>query len=260
MKPKKFRQAPSKKFKTKAFSQNERDKGTRLNKHLANAGICSRREADELIAMGMVQVNGKVVTEMGFRVQPNDEVRYDGQRILGQKPVYILLNKPKGFVATAQGGAIKKSVQELIQTAAPFKIPPIGDMGRPMMGLLFFTNDAKLRSKINESKRGVEMLYKLVLDRNLTPSDMDKLKQPQQVFGQTYQFDRLSFVDGGTKRELGLEVRHIQPSIVVKIFGQHNYKIQQLDRVVWAGLTKKDLTRGRWRHLNETEVNRLRML
>ena len=260
MKPKKFQPTKPKKFKTKTTLSSDDSKGTRLNKHLANAGICSRREADELIAMGMVQVNGKVVTEMGYRVQSKDEVRYDGQRILGQKPMYVLLNKPKGFVATSQGGKVKKSVQELIQTAAPFRIPPMGDMGRPMTGLLFFTNDSQLRTKINQSKKGVEMIYKVVLDRNITTADLNKLKGPQDIHGQTLQFHKLSFVTGGTKRELGIECSSIQPSAVVKIFGQLNYKVQQLDRVIWAGLTKKDLSRGRWRHLSETEVNRLRML
>ena len=127
----------------------------RVQKIIANAGICSRREADELIAMGMVSVNGKVVVEMGYKVQAKDEVRYDGQRILGQKPIYLLMNKPKGFVATSQGGGVKKSVQDLIQSAAPFKVPPMGDMGRPMTGLLFFTNDSKLRAKLNHSKKGI---------------------------------------------------------------------------------------------------------
>ena len=158
MRPKK----PTKNFtprsKDSVPSDSKKKEGTRLNKLLANAGICSRRDADDLIAMGMVQVNGKVIVEMGYKVQVKDEVRYDGRRILGQKPVYLLMNKPKGFVATAQGGAVKKSVQELIQTAAPFKVPPIGDMGRPMTGLLFFTNDSQLRAKINHSKQGVEML------------------------------------------------------------------------------------------------------
>jgi 23S rRNA pseudouridine2605 synthase len=128
-------------------SKGKQKETIRLNKFLSNAGICSRREADENIKMGLVHVNGKVVTEMGFQVAATDEVKFDGARIQKTAPVYILLNKPKGFVATAQGGIIKKSVQELIRTAAKTKIPPIGDMGRPMTGLLFFTNDEPLRKK-----------------------------------------------------------------------------------------------------------------
>lgn len=260
MKPRKNYKPFSEKSRSKKPSIPSENKGTRLNKHLSNAGICSRREADGLIAMGMVQVNGKVITEMGFKVQAKDDVRYDGQRISGQKPVYVLLNKPKGFVATSQGGGVKKSVQELIQTAAPFRIPPIGDMGRPMTGLLFFTNDDRLRSKINQSKKGIAMLYQVVLDRVISHKDLLKLKAPQEVFGQAVALEKIAYVQGGTKRELGIEGIGIHPSALVKIFSQHNYKVQQLDRVLWAGLTKKDLPRGRWRHLNEQEVNRLRML
>ena len=234
--------------------------GTRLNKLLANAGICSRREADELIAMGMVEVNGKVVVEMGYKVQAKDEVRYDGQRILGQKPIYLLMNKPKGFVATSQGGGVKKSVQDLIQSAAPFKVPPMGDMGRPMTGLLFFTNDSKLRAKLNHSKKGIEMVYQLVLDKSIKAEDFKKLQQPHTIFGETLSFSKLAHVQGGTKRELGIEAVNLSPGALRKIVEQHGYKVQQLDRVIWAGLTKKDLPRGRWRHLNMQEINNLQML
>lgn len=260
MRPKK----PFKKFtsrsETPAKKATAEASGTRLNKLLANAGICSRREADELIAMGMVSVNGKVVVEMGYKVQAKDEVRYDGQRILGQKPIYLLMNKPKGFVATSQGGGVKKSVQDLIQSAAPFKVPPMGDMGRPMTGLLFFTNDSKLRAKLNHSKKGIEMVYQLVLDKALEAEDFKKLQQPHAIFGETLCFSKLAYIQGGTKRELGIEAVNLSPSALRKIVEQHGYKVQQLDRVIWAGLTKKDLPRGRWRHLNAIEVNNLQML
>ena len=254
---------PNRKFTSKPQRKSPQEAkengGVRLNKLLANAGICSRREADELIATGMVQVNGKVVVEMGYKVKVKDDVRYDGQRILGQKPVYILLNKPKGFVATSQGGGVKKSVQELIQKAAPFNVPPMGDMGRPMTGLLFFTNDSKLRAKINHSKKGVEMVFKIVLDKALKAEDLSKLQQPQNIYGDTFQLTKVALVQGGTKREIGVEALNISPSALRKIIEKFGYKVQQLDRVIWAGLTKKDLTRGRWRHLNAQEINRLQM-
>ena len=260
MRPKK----PTKKFtlrsKDSLPSGSKKKVGTRLNKLLANAGICSRREADDLIAMGMVQVNGRVIVEMGYKVQVTDEVRFDGRRILGQKPVYLLMNKPKGFVATAQGGAVKKSVQELIQTAAPFKVPPMGDMGRLMTGLLFFTNDSQLRAKINHSKQGVEMLYQIVLDKPLTAADFKKLQGQHTLYGETHTLSKLAYVHGKTKRELGIEVINLSPSGIRKIIEQLGYKVQGLDRVIWGGLTKKDLSRGRWRHLSEQEVNRLKML
>ena len=142
-------------MKSKDPSSNSKhlDKGktTRLNKFLSNAGLCSRREADEFIKMGLVHVNGKIVTEMGYQVKSNDEVKYDGSRVQQSPPMYILLNKPKGFVATSQGGKINKSVQDLIRSGINTKVPPIGDMGRPMTGLLLFTNDESLRKKLNNS-------------------------------------------------------------------------------------------------------------
>ena len=137
----------------------------RLNKFLSNAGLCSRREADEHIATGLVHVNGKVMTEMGYQVKSNDEVKFDGSRIQKTPPVYLLLNKPKGFVATSQSGVTSKSVQELISSAVKTKVPPIGEMGRPMTGLLFFTNDEELRKKLNKSI-SIPMVYKVVLDKN----------------------------------------------------------------------------------------------
>ena len=140
-------------------------KGNRLNKFLSNAGICSRREADQFIIMGLVTVNGKLVTEMGFQVKRSDEVRYDGQIVKNSPPVYILLNKPKGFVATKQGGNIKKSVQDLIRTAHPEKVPPIGDMGRTITGLLFLTNDDILRKRLTQSQSKVKMIYKVTLEK-----------------------------------------------------------------------------------------------
>ena len=156
-------------------------KTIRLNKFLSNAGICSRREADEFIKMGLVQINGKTVTEMGYQVQSSDEVKYDGARIQQAPPVYLLLNKPKGFVATSQGGKINKSVQELIRNAVQFKVPPVGDMGRPMTGLLLFTNDEVLRKKLNNSS-SIPMIYQVVLDQNITKEMMEKLKTGQLVF------------------------------------------------------------------------------
>jgi len=234
--------------------------GVRLNKYISNAGICSRREADEFIKMGMVQVNGKVITQMGYKVQPKDEVRYDGQRLAPQKSVYLLLNKPKGFVATSQGGRIKRSVQELIQTAAPYAIPPLGDMGRPVTGLLFFTNDQELQKKISQSQKGLRMLYHAVLDKSFTTADAGKILREQEIFDRIVKLDQVSPIQGGKKNEIGVEVHNIPPSMLIKLFENNGFKIQMLDRVMLGGLTKKDLPRGRWRMLNDKEVNFLRML
>tara|TARA_X000000950_G_scaffold7186_1_gene7836 strand:- start:269 stop:1036 length:768 start_codon:yes stop_codon:yes gene_type:complete len=229
-------------------------KGIRLNKFLSNAGICSRREADQFIAMGLVTVNGKAVTEMGFQVQSDDQVRYDDQLVKGSPPVYILLNKPKGFVATKQGGNIKKSVQELIRTAHSEKVPPIGDMGRPVTGLLFLTNDEKLRKRLSQSQSKVEMIYHITLEKNISVADFEKLRKGISLQNKLYTVKKIDYVIGKSKREIGVEVEHITPAALNKLFEKIDHKVLLMDRVIYAGLTKKDLPRGRWRKLTEKEV------
>ena len=231
----------------------------RLNKFLSNAGICSRREADENIKMGLVQINGKVVTEMGFQVSPTDEVKFDGSRIQKTSPVYVLLNKPKGFVATAQGGVIKKSVQELIRTAAKTKIPPIGDMGRPMTGLLFFTNDEVLRKKLNQSP-SIPMVYQVILDKSVTTDMIKELKKGHVIFDKDTKINTISHLEGKSKNEVGIEVHSLSPAALVKLFDAVGLKVIQMDRVTFGGLTKKDLPRGNWRKLSIKEVGFLKML
>lgn len=240
-------------------SSTQKETQVRLNKFLANAGICSRREADENIKMGLVQVNGKIITEMGYRVSLTDEVKYDGARIQKTPSVYILLNKPKGFVATAQGGAIKKSVQELIRTAAKEKIPPIGDMGRPMTGLLLMTNDTDLRKKLNHSN-AIQMVYQVVLDQKVTQEQIKKLKEGQNIFNKTVRLSTVSFLEGIPKNEIGIEVYSLSPATLVKLFANVGLKVIQMDRVTIGGFTKKDLPRGTWRKLSTKEVGFLKML
>lgn len=240
-------------------SKGKQKETIRLNKFLSNAGICSRREADENIKMGLVHVNGKVVTEMGFQVAATDEVKFDGARIQKTAPVYILLNKPKGFVATAQGGIIKKSVQELIRTAAKTKIPPIGDMGRPMTGLLFFTNDEPLRKKLGQSS-SIPMVYQIILDKNVTAEMMKQLKKGQLIFDKEAKINNISHLDGKSKNEVGIEVHSLSPAALVKLFEAVGLKVIQMDRVTFGGMTKKDLPRGNWRKLSAKEVGFLKML
>lgn len=252
---------PKKAFpKGKPNTAREKTEGTvRLNKFLSNAGICSRREADENIKMGLVQINGKVVTEMGFQVSPTDEVKFDGSRIQKTAPVYVLLNKPKGFVATAQGGVIKKSVQELIRTAAKTKIPPIGDMGRPMTGLLFFTNDEVLRKKLNQSP-SIPMVYQVILDKSVTTDMIKELKKGHVIFDKDTKINTISHLEGKSKNEVGIEVHSLSPAALVKLFDAVGLKVIQMDRVTFGGLTKKDLPRGNWRKLSIKEVGFLKML
>ena len=247
-------------YKSKPVPQDTKSKETtRLNKFLSNAGICSRREADAHIAMGLVHVNGKIMTSMGYQVKPTDEVKYDGQRIQQTPPVFILLNKPKGFVATTQGGKMNKSVQELILSGVKTKVPALGDMGRPVTGLLLFTNDESIRKKWNNSK-AIYMLYHIVLDKNMTVTDMDRLKKGVLLRGKSYKVSAVSHAASGDKREIGVEVNAIPPGLMTKILAHLEYKVIQMDRVLLGGLTKKDLPRGNWRRLTTNEINFLKMM
>lgn len=234
--------------------------GIRLNKFLSNAGICSRREADRFIAMGLVKVNDKVVTEMGYRVLPADKVHYDDQRINGSPPVYLLLNKPKGFVATTQGGKIKKSVQELIRSTHSEKIPPIGDMGRTVTGLLLMTNDDKLRQKLANPMSRFPTLYQVILEQNAKIADLDALNKGIRIRDKVHKVKSAAYIRGGTKKEIGIEASNLSPGLLKKILQQRNLNVLSMDRVLLAGLTKKDLPRGRWRTLTEKEIQFLNMI
>ena len=248
--------SPKPHFKNSSDKQNET---VRLNKFLSNAGLCSRREADSHIEMGLVHVNGKIITEMGYQVKPTDEVKFDGSRVQQTPPVYLLLNKPKGFLATSQGGKIVKSVQDLIRSAVKTKVPPVGDMGRPMTGLLFFTNDEVLRKKLSNSK-SISMIYQVLLDKNVTSAMMKHLKEGQIVFEKKQKFNAINHMDGKSKKEVGIEVHSLSPAIIVKLFAAVGCKVVLLDRVTYAGLTKKELPRGNWRRLNTKEIGFLKML
>jgi 23S rRNA pseudouridine2605 synthase len=241
------------------ISTSKMEKTIRLNKFLSNAGLCSRREADTFIKMGLVQINGKTITEMGYQIQPTDEVKYDGARVQQSPPVYLLLNKPKGFVATSQGGKINKSVQELIRSGVSSKVPPVGDMGRPMTGLLLFTNDENIRKKLNNSKK-IPMVYQVLLDQAVTKEMMDKLKSGQRVFEEIQKVDAISHISGKTRNEVGVEVHSLSPAVMVKLFAAVGAKVIQMDRVVYGGLTKKDLARGTWRKLSAKEIGFLKMM
>lgn len=240
-------------------SKSNPQEGVRLNKFLSNAGVCSRREADVLIEMGMVQVNGKVVTEMGFRVNPKDEVRYDGQRLSGQAKVYILMNKPKGFIATRQGGTHKKSVQELFRSAGVGKIPPLIELGRPMTGLVLLTNDQNLQKRLQNSAKN-PAVYRLVLDKNIPVPELKNLAENPVFHQKKLPIKAMSHIQGGTKREIGLEVWSVGPREIMQLFRSKGYTVEQLDCVLWGGLTKKDLARGQWRYLSSKEVERLHMI
>ncbi len=235
-------------------------KSTRLNKYLSNAGICSRREADQFITMGLVSVNGKVVTEMGFQVQRGDKVRYDDQPVNSSPPAYILMNKPKGFVATKQGGDIKKSVQELLRSSFSEKVPPVGDMGRTVTGLLLMTNDAKLLKKIADPQSRFPTIYHVLLEKNAESEDIEALTKGIRIMDKVHKVKAAAYIQGRTKKEIGIEASNLSPGLLKKILEKRGLKVVSMDRVLLGSLTKKDLPRGRWRSLTPQEIQFLNMI
>ena len=234
--------------------------GTRLNRYLSQAGIASRRDADELIANGMVTVNDKVVTEMGFMVQRNDVVRYAGETLRAEKNVYLLLNKPKGYISTTDDEKARKTVMELVAGACKERIFPVGRLDRPTTGLLLFTNDGDLAKKLTHPTHRVKKIYDVVLDKNLKASDFDKIMRGLELEDGLAEVDKLAYIEGKAKNNVGIEIHIGRNRIVRRIFQAVGYEVVKLDRVYLGGLTKKNLPRGRWRFLTPLEVNNLKML
>ncbi len=234
--------------------------GVRLNKYIANAGICSRREADTLIAQGSVQVNGNLVTEMGYKVQPTDVVKFDGTTISPEQKRYILLNKPKNYITTMDDDRGRKTVMELVANASKERIYPVGRLDRNTTGLLLFTNDGELAKKLTHPKHNVRKLYHASLDRKLEMRDLEKLRGDVIIEGKKVFIDAVSYIEGESKTEVGIEIHSGRNRIVRKIFEHVGYKVKKLDRVIFAELTKKNLPRGRWRTLTNLEVSNLKMM
>ncbi|WP_370477626.1 pseudouridine synthase [Tamlana flava] len=231
----------------------------RLNKYVANSGMCSRREADVHIATGLVSVNGKVVTEMGYKVKPGDEVRYDGARINPEKKVYVLLNKPKGFATTTSEGK-GRTVMDLVANATNAKIKPVGRLGRNSKGLLLFTNDDSIAKKFTNSNKGVPRLFHIELDKNLKLEDLKAIQNGFRVDGNLIEVEEVSYIDGAPKREIGLKIKNTGNTIIRTIFDHLKYDVVSIDCVAIGHLTKKDIPRGHWKHLTEQELNTLKML
>ena len=234
--------------------------GIRLNKFISNSGICSRREADTYIEHGSVTVNGNLITEMGYKVQPNDDVRFDGTSISPEKKKYVLLNKPKNYITTMDDERGRKTVMELVSNAANERIYPVGRLDRMTTGLLLFTNDGELAKKLTHPKHDVKKLYHASLDRKLDLKDLQKLRGEVIIEGKKVFIDAVSYVEGQYKTEVGIEIHSGRNRIVRKIFEHVGYKVVKLDRVLFAGLTKKNLPRGRWRELTKQELANLQMI
>jgi len=255
------RTTPKKEFK-KIHSVHKTDEsaGIRLNKYIANSGICSRREADTYIEHGSVEVNGQLVTEMGYKVQPDDVVRFDGTSITPEQKKYVLLNKPKNYITTMEDERGRKTVMDLVANASKERIYPVGRLDRNTTGLLLFTNDGEMAKKLTHPKHNVRKLYHATLDNKLALKDLEKLRGEVIIEGKKVFIDAVSYVDGEPKNEIGIEIHSGRNRIVRKIFEHVGYKVSKLDRVVFAELTKKNLPRGRWRELTSLEVSKLQML
>ena len=232
----------------------------RLKRYIANAGICSRREADTYIAAGNVTVNGKVITEMGYKVKRTDDVRFDGRKLNLEKKEYILLNKPKNFITTTSDEKGRRTVMELISSASNARLLPVGRLDRNTTGLLLFTNDGDLTKKLTHPKHGVRKIYQVSLDKNLSLVDLRKIEEGLELEDGPVKVDAVSYIQGAPKKEIGIEIHSGRNRIVRRIFESLGYHVIKLDRVIFAGLTKKDLPRGHWRNLTEQEVINLGMI
>jgi 23S rRNA pseudouridine2605 synthase len=235
------------------------DSSTRLNKYLSNAGICSRREADVLIATGVISVNGKIVTELGYKLKPGDSVHYDGQGVSAERKRYVLLNKPKDFITTMDDPWGRKTVMRLIANACKERVYPVGRLDRETTGLLLFTNDGDLAKKMTHPAYGVAKLYHVETDKPVKPEHLAQLLKGVELDDGIVKADKAEYAVGRPNNEIGIEIHSGKNRVVRRLFEKLGYNVVKLDRVMFAGLTKKDLPRGHYRHLTEKEVAFLRM-
>ena len=231
----------------------------RLNKFLANAGICSRREADEFIAAGVVSVNGEIVTELGTKIKRTDEVKFHDEPVSVEKKAYVLLNKPKDCVTTSDDPQARKTVMDCVKDACKERIYPVGRLDRNTTGVLLLTNDGDLASKLTHPKYLKKKIYHVYCDKNVTKADLDQIAAGITLEDGEIRADAISYASETDKKQVGIEIHSGKNRIVRRIFESLGYKVVKLDRVYFAGLTKKVLKRGDWRYLTEMEVNMLRM-
>jgi len=239
------------------YDPNRQTGEMRLNRFIAQSGICSRREADDYISAGLVSVNGKVVTELGTKVSPTDEVRFNDSRVQGEHKVYLVLNKPKGYVTSLEDPHAEKTVMELVKGACTERIYPVGRLDKNSVGLLLFTNDGDLTRQLTHPSLKKKKVYQVSLDKPLTRTDMDRIAEGITLDDGEIYADEISYVKDD-KKEIGIEIHSGRNRIVRRIFEHLGYSVQKLDRVYYAGLTKKNLKRGAWRFLTDQEVARLK--
>jgi len=268
------REFTPKKFEKRTYSRDKKEtireripasktlnaEGMRLNRFIANAGVCSRREADTYIEAGVVTINGKPVNELGTRVMPGDEVRFDGRLLSAERKVYLLLNKPKDFVTTTDDPHAERTVMDLIKNACDERIYPVGRLDRNTTGLLLFTNDGDLSKKLTHPSNNMKKIYQVSLDKPLTKADLEQIAAGVELEDGFIAADAVSYIDSEDKTEIGIEIHSGKNRIVRRIFEHFGYHVKKLDRVFFAGLTKKNLPRGKYRFLDEKEIKFLKMI
>ena len=231
----------------------------RLNKYIANSGVCSRREADNFILAGVVTVNGEVVTELGTKVNINtDDIRFNGERLKGETKVYIVMNKPKGYVTTASDPHADRTVMDLLK-GCPTRVFPVGRLDKNTTGVLMFTNDGEIAEKLTHPSYDKKKIYQVSLDSKLRREDFEKILSGVELSDGVIAADELEYIEEDDHRKLGIEIHSGKNRIVRRIFESFGYEVKALDRVYFAGLTKKGLKRGEWRYLSEGETNLLKM-
>ena len=249
---------PSEKQK-RITNYSEKDTTTRLNKYIANTGLCSRRDADELIKNGKISVNGKIVTEMGIKVDRSDVVKYKGEKLFKENKVYILLNKPRDYITTMDDPKNRKTVYDLVKKACPERVYPVGRLDRNTTGVLLLTNDGELTKVLSHPRYNKKKIYHAFLDKDLTANDMDKIVEGLTLDDGLVHVDAITYPQIDDKKQVGLEIHSGRNRIVRRIFEHLGYKVEKLDRVYFAGLTKKSLSRGKWKFLSQKEIAMLKM-
>jgi 23S rRNA pseudouridine2605 synthase len=235
------------------------DELIRLNKYIASTGVCSRREADEFIQAGLITVNDKLITELGTKIRPADVIKYNGERLKEERKVYILLNKPKDYITTLEDPHAKRTVIDLIKGACRERVYPVGRLDRNTTGVLLLTNDGELTKRLTHPRFEKRKVYQLELNKGLRPDDMEKIAGGIMLEDGFIKADAINYTDPVDKKQIGVEIHSGKNRIVRRIFEQLGYEIRKLDRVYFAGLTKKGLSRGQWRFLTDNEIHLLKM-
>lgn len=236
----------------------DKDDTIRLNKYIAASGVCSRREADELIRNGEITVNGKVITELGYKVNRRDEVRHKNRKLSAEKMVYILMNKPKDYVTTTSDPHAEKTVLDLIGNKCTERVYPVGRLDKSTTGVLLLTNDGDLATRLTHPRYKRRKIYHVFLDRDVSREDLFKLTEGIELEEETVVADAVSYADPADRSQVGIEIHSGQNRVIRRLFEKLGYKVKKLDRVYFAGLTKKNLPRGKWRFLTEKEIGMLK--